>query len=55
MMEWIRIWFNPELKDVKYHVYSPYMVQIFKGFVKLVFAENLEVYIELCMKNTLRY
>ena len=46
MMEWIRVWLNPELEDVKCHVYSPYMIQILKFLIELHFAENIEVFIE---------
>jgi len=46
LMEWVRIWLNPELEDVKCHVCSPYMIGILRSFLKLHTAENLEVFVE---------
>lgn len=46
IMDWIRIWLDSELENVKYHIYIPYMIQILRGFVKLHSVENLEVFIE---------
>lgn len=45
-MEWIRIWLIPKLENVKCYIYSLYMIQILRSFVKLHPAENIEVFIE---------
>lgn len=46
LMEWIRIWLNSELEDLKCHVCSPYMIQNLRIFVELHPTENIEVFIE---------
>ena len=50
-MEWIKIWLNPELEDVKCYVCSPYMIQILRSFVELHPAENVEVFVEFVHEN----
>lgn len=46
MMDWIAIWFNLELEDIKCHVYSTYLYSLLRAFVKSQHAHSLEVYIE---------
>ena len=45
-MEWIRTWLNPQLEDVKCHLYSLYLIPILDGFLRMYPTESLEVFIE---------
>lgn len=46
MMEWVRMWLNSQLEDVKYHICSPYLIPILTGFLHLHKTEILELFIE---------
>ena len=45
MMKWIRVWLNPQLEHVKYHVCSPYIGPLLLAYVEEQRKDALEEYV----------
>lgn len=46
MLEWVRLWLNPQLEDVKSHMTVPYITSLLTQSVEEAGRDGLEVFVD---------